>query len=260
MRDQLAGPGPWHRLEHLGEVGSTNDVATRRVAEGAVAGLVVVADRQTAGRGRLDRSWESPEDPDASLLVSFLSGVPPRGRSLVPLAAGLAVGDALCRAGADVALKWPNDVLVDHDGGERKCAGILVEHHAAAGERPAHLVVGIGINLDWRGVERDTETAAWGSVAEATGDDVDRWDVLADLMRSLGAWMRDVPEHPERLLGSYTSRCRTLGRGVQVATPGGTVTGRAVRITGEGALVVDTGDGPVVVTAGDVVHVRPRPE
>lgn len=247
----LAGPSTWHTLEVLEEAGSTNDVVSQRAAAGVPAGLVVVADRQTAGRGRLGRPWED-HGAHRSLLVSMLVDAPPRHATLVPLAAGVAVADALRRRGARARLKWPNDVLVPVDGELRKSAGILVERH---GER---VVVGIGVNVDWRGVPRDPGRAAWGSVAEAVGRDVDRWELLADLLRALEAWLRDLHRDPVRLLASYRTRCATLGQQVRVTVPSGQLLeGTATDITTDGALRLRTRDGEVPVSAGDVVHVRP---
>jgi BirA family biotin operon repressor/biotin-[acetyl-CoA-carboxylase] ligase len=257
LEAQLAGPSYWTRIEHLDETTSTNDVVGARARDGAGGGLVVVADRQTAGRGRLGRRWE--DRPDGSLLVSFLVGVPPRGQTLVPLATGLAVADALRRHGVRGELKWPNDVLVT--AGEppqaRKCAGILVERHddEAVG---AFLVIGVGVDLDWRGTDRGGGGAEWTSLAEVSGRDVDRWDVLADLLRALAAWLDDVPRDPTRLLAAYRVRCRTLGQRVRVATPGGEVEGTASGLDPTGALLVDTADGRVTVTSGDVGYVRLR--
>lgn len=249
---QLEGPSPWYGIEHLEEVTSTNDVASRRAGEGAAAGLVVVADRQTAGRGRQGRRWVDPGTPGASLLASFLSGVPQRNLSLVPLAAGLATSDAIRRQGVRTELKWPNDVLIaaDEPGGLDKLAGVLVEHHAGGEGVPAHLVVGVGIDVDWRGQDRPEE--GWTSIAEHTGADVDRWEVLGDLMRALAVWLRDVPTDHGRLLGAYISRCGSVGRGVSVDTPGGEIRGRVRTVAPSGALVVETAEGPVEVTVGDV--------
>lgn len=251
---ELAGPSPWRELVHLEETTSTNDEAAARARAGAGGGLVVVADHQRAGRGRLGRRWE--DHPGGSLLVSFLVGVPARGASLVPLATGLAVADALRRQGVRAVVKWPNDVLVaDRDGEPRKCAGILAERHQDP-EAGDFIVIGVGIDVDWRGADRSGEAAAWTSVAEELDSDVDRWTVLADLMRALSAWLADVPGDPTRLLGTYRSRCDTIGRQVRVTTPGGEVVGRATGLDDGGALLVATDDGTVSVTSGDVEHVR----
>jgi BirA family transcriptional regulator, biotin operon repressor / biotin---[acetyl-CoA-carboxylase] ligase len=183
----------------------------------------------------------------------------PRGAAatLVPLAAALAAGDALKRAGLATILKWPNDLLVAHaDGQVRKLGGILVDAHDLRPAGPAFLVVGVGLDLDWRGHERVGDERAWTSVAEETGADVDRWELLHDLLRALEAWLLDVPRDPHRLLAAYTVRCTTLDRTVRVSTPGGMVEGTAVAIDPSGGLVVDTGLGRRVVMAGDVEHVR----
>lgn len=247
----LDGPSLWHTIEVLEEVGSTNDVLAERAASGTPAGLVVVADRQTAGRGRRGRPWEDVE-PHRSLLVSALLDVPERGTTLVPLAAGVAVADAVRRSGGQARLKWPNDVLVPVDGELRKCAGVLVERH------DRRLVVGMGINVDWRGVPRGGERTSWGSVAESLQADVDRWALLTDTLRALEAWVRDLALDPVRLLATYRTRCTTLGEEVEVALPSGErLTGQAVDLSPDGALLVDTAQGRAVVAAGDVVHVRP---
>lgn len=247
----LRGPSLWHTIEVLDEVGSSNDVVAERAAAGTPAGLVVVAGRQTAGRGRRGRPWEDV-DPARSLLTSALLDAPPRATTLVPLAAGVAVADAIRRQGVAAMLKWPNDVLVPVDGELRKAAGILVEQHAD------RVVVGMGVNVDWRGVPREGERTAWGSVAESLGSDVDRWELLTDVLRALEAWTRDLAGDPTRLLASYRTRCSTLGREVEVTVPSGDVAaGRAVDLTPEGALLVDTPRGRAMIAAGDVVHVRP---
>jgi BirA family transcriptional regulator, biotin operon repressor / biotin---[acetyl-CoA-carboxylase] ligase len=236
-------------------VGSTNDVALEAVRAGEPAGLVVVADRQTAGRGRSGRRWEDRESQRGagSLLCTAVVPEPAAAISLVPLAAGLAVADAVRRQGASPRLKWPNDVLLD----ERKTAGILVERHEVAGE--AVLLIGIGINTDWRAVERRGEQAGWTSVAESTGSDVDRGDVLADLLRGLASWLRSLPEDPLRLLVTYRDACDTIGRDVRVSFPDGEqLTGRAGDLDREGRLVVESAQGPVAINAGDIEHLRPQ--
>lgn len=251
----LAGPSSWTQFVHLPEVDSTNLEVARRVRDGAPAGMVLVADRQTAGRGRNGRGWQ--DVPGGNLSVSVATGVPGAAATLVPLAAGLAAGDALKRAGLTTALKWPNDVLVPKNGTARKVGGILADAHDLRPSGPQFLVVGIGLDVDWRGQDRDGDAAGWTSVAEELGRDVDRWEVLHDLLRALETWLLDVPRDPTRLLAAYTVRCSTLGRDVRIHAPGGaTLDGRAVDVDESGGLVVDTGTGRRVVMAGDVEHVR----
>lgn len=248
----LHGPLLWHTVEHVPEVGSTNDLALERLRAGAPPGLIVVADRQTGGRGRQGRTWLDGPRRESSLMLTAVAPTPPVHPSLVPLAAGVAVADALRRAGATPWLKWPNDVLLDG----RKTAGILVERHRLDVEDV--VLIGMGINLDWRGTDRTGDAAAWTSVAESIGTDVDRGDVLADLLRGLAAWLHSVPGDPLRLLVTYRDVCATIGADVRVSFPDGTaVEGRAVDLDRDGRLVVDTPDRQVAVNAGDVEHVRP---
>lgn len=270
----LGGPLGWHTLVHRPEVTSTSDVALELARQGTPPGFAVVADHQSAGRGRLGRPWQDASGPGLvrSLTVSAVVALPSANAALVPLAAGLAAADALRRAGTSPQLKWPNDVLVAaHPGADpAKVAGILVErHHLAggtgtgtgisAGTGTDVLIVGVGIDLDWREVARDGEAARWTSVAEVTGRDVDRADVLADLLRGLSVWLRSVPTDPLRLLVGYRDACATIGAQVRVSFPDGEVLeGRAVDLDRDGRLVVDAPTvGQVAVTAGDVQHVRP---
>ena len=252
----LDGPVMWHRVEHHEEVSSTNDLALEAVRGGEPTGLVVVADRQLSGRGRAGRTWEDrPATTGAagSLLCTAVVAEPESSATLVPLAAGLAVADAVRRQGAHPRLKWPNDVLLDG----RKTAGVLVERHEI-GEGHV-LVIGMGINTDWRGVERVGEQADWTSVAEASGRDVDRGGLLADLLRGLATWLRSLPSDPLRLLVTYRDACATIGRDVRVSFPDGDqLTGRAVDLDREGRLVVETAQGAVAVNAGDIEHLRPQ--
>lgn len=255
-RAAVAASSRWTTLEHHGEVTSTNDVVRGRHGSGSATGLVVVADRQVAGRGRRGRVWE--DRPGGSLLVSFALAAPVAGpATLVPLAAGLAVVDAVAARGVTARLKWPNDVLAggtpERDG--RKCAGILVERHEPP-ERGAVLVVGVGVDVDWR----DAPSAAWTSLAECTGGAVDRWTVLADLVAALDTHLDDLETHPSRLLDRYRAVSATLGRRVEVATASERFTGLATDVTATGALVVALADGRRrTVTAGDLGHLRSPP-
>ncbi|MBW3663082.1 MAG: biotin--[acetyl-CoA-carboxylase] ligase [Actinobacteria bacterium] len=236
----LEGPSPWYRVDHREEVASTNDVAAELAATGAAPGLVVVADRQTAGRGRAGRTWV--DRPGGSLLCSCLVETP-SVPTLVPLAAGLAVHHAVRRQGSRAELKWPNDVLIDG----AKCGGVLVENPGGG-----VLVVGTGIDLDWRGEDRSGEASGWTSIAEHTGRDVDRWEVLADVLAAFSSWLLDVGRDPRILLASYEARCVTLRNQVRVETGSDVVEGVARSVDPDGALVVQTPDGLVRVTSGDV--------
>jgi BirA family transcriptional regulator, biotin operon repressor / biotin---[acetyl-CoA-carboxylase] ligase len=251
----VAAAGRWTRVRHGSEVTSTNDVALDRLRGGEAAGLVVVADAQTAGRGRAGRGWvDAVQGPEGPGNLAVTASVPVRSAAVgaVPLAAGLAVADAFRDAGAAPTLKWPNDVLLD----DRKACGILVERH----DLPSGsvLLVGCGLDLDWRGVARDGEAAGWTSLAESLCAPVDRGAVLGGLLVHLDRWLSVLERDPAALLTAYREACTTVGRPVRVVLPGGTErSGVARDLDADGHLVVATDEGPLVVRAGDVVHLRP---
>lgn len=247
----LEGPAFLTGFEWHDEVDSTNRRAAELAAEGHPEGYAVAADVQTAGRGRHGRSWTAPAG--TSLMVSFLlrPGAGADGLSLLPLLVGTALAEVVERhvAGVPVALKWPNDLLV----ADRKAAGILVETGADGA-----VVAGLGLNVDWRGVDRPADLAAATSLAEAAGGPVDRWRVFAGLVGVLGNRYADWRDAPRAFLGDYRARCATIGRRVRVERTERPFEGRAEAVTERGALVVRGDDGGVEeVVAGDVVHLRP---
>jgi BirA family transcriptional regulator, biotin operon repressor / biotin---[acetyl-CoA-carboxylase] ligase len=252
----LTGRGSgWREIRVVEETSSTNSELARLAREGAGAGLVLVAEHQTGGRGRLDRAWTSP--PGAGLTFSVLvepAGVPPEYWPWVPLLAGVAVAEGVRRVSeVDAALKWPNDVLV----GDRKLAGLLSERVEAPHASLA--VVGVGLNVTLRVDELPTVDAT--SLALEQAATTDRSVVLREVLRVFDrlfrAWVEERGDPRLGLLASYLRRCSTLGRRVRVALPGGgSLVGEAVRVDDHGRLVVRTDAGEQVVGAGDVVHVR----
>lgn len=252
-RDRLAGALPGLRVEVVDEVSSTNAEVVARARAGAPEGLVVVAEHQTAARGRLDRTWSTP--PRSALLFSMLlrPTVPARSWPWLPLLVGHAIGRALRERGYAAGLKWPNDLLI----GERKIVGILVER-VETPDGPA-AVVGVGLNVTLAADELPVPTAT--SLAIESGEQPDRTAVLVDLLRALreeyDAWQSGGEAAAARLLASYSEACVTLGRDVRVELPGGDLLlGRADSIDPSGRLVVRGPDGATPVGAGDVVHVR----
>jgi BirA family transcriptional regulator, biotin operon repressor / biotin---[acetyl-CoA-carboxylase] ligase len=250
VRSLVDGPSLLRGLEWHAEVGSTNVLAAAAADRGAPEIHAVLADVQTSGRGRLGRGWQAP--PGTSLMGSYL--LRPRVDAvllpLLPLLTGLALAEAVAPhvPGVEVALKWPNDLLVDG----RKSAGILLE---TAGQA---VIVGVGLNVDWRGVDRPEDLADATSLAEAAGADVDRWRVLAAFAGVFGNRYAEWCADPRAFLPDYRRRCVTIGRDVRVSRVGQRpVEGRAVEVAEDGALVVRGADGQVVrLSAGDVEHVR----
>jgi BirA family biotin operon repressor/biotin-[acetyl-CoA-carboxylase] ligase len=255
----LTPDGFWTDLEVVETTGSTNTDLAARAKEGAPEGAVLVAEEQSAGRGRLNRRWSAPSR--SGLFFSVLlrpSAVPVERWGWLPLLAGVATATALSRsAGVDTALKWPNDLLVTIDGEERKTGGILAER---VGEDA--IVIGIGVNISLRDDELPVPAAA--SLALAGAKITDRDPILRAILRSLADWYAEwvaVGGDPAlcRLQQTYAAGCATLGRAVRVELPGGReVDGTAVAVDGDGRLVIATeGGGEQAVGAGDVVHVRP---
>jgi BirA family biotin operon repressor/biotin-[acetyl-CoA-carboxylase] ligase len=244
--------GEW-QVRWFDQLDSTNTFLLAQARQGAPAGLVVVADHQTAGRGRLDRRWESP--PGANLLASVLlrPRCEPADLHLCTAAVALAAADA-CRevAGVDPALKWPNDLLVEG----AKLAGVLAEAEFS-GDAVAAVVVGIGVNVAWPG-----PPGAGGTCLDdvgGTAEPADRKILLERLLDALGPRRERLDDTAGRrvLAGELRRRCATLGQRVRVSVAGGELTGVASAIDDAGHLVLETDDGPRLVTAGDVVHLRP---
>ncbi|MCX5050656.1 MULTISPECIES: biotin--[acetyl-CoA-carboxylase] ligase [unclassified Streptomyces] len=252
--------GLWREVELVQSTGSTNsDLVALAGAGKAAEGTVLVAEEQTAGRGRLDRQWTAPAR--SGLFFSVLlkpAEVPVARWGWLPLLTGVAVATGLSRsAGVDTALKWPNDLLVSIGGQERKAGGILAER---AGEDA--VVVGVGVNVTLR--ENELPVPQAGSLALAGAVSTDRDPLLRAMLRSLEEWYgrwRDAGGDPAAsgLQETYAAGCATLGRVVRAELPGDrSITGEAVAVDGDGRLVIATQDGvQEPVGAGDVVHLRP---
>lgn len=283
----LVRPGSlWQQIEVVSETGSTNADLTEAAKSGAPEGTVLVAELQSAGRGRLGRSWSAP--PRSGLMFSMLlhpaaHDIPVGRQGWLPLLTGLAVaaavrkttarartgrfadGDAVSGIAVDVVLKWPNDLIV----GERKLAGILAERADDA------VVMGVGINVGLKESELPVPTATSLAIEHAAF--TDRAPLLRAILRQFEDWYAgwcavqgDADADPpggypqvsgvpvdETLEGglrkAYKSLCATLGRQVRVELPGDrTWSGLATDVDEAGRLVV----GDQAISAGDVVHVR----
>lgn len=247
---RAAEPDPlWRSVRVVTETESTQADVVRLARAGAGEGVVVVAEHQRAGRGRLDRSWVSP--PRAGLTMSLLlrPQLPPAARPLLTLLVAAAAARAIEEQTAlEVRVKWPNDLLVD----DRKCAGLLAESVDDA------IVVGIGINVSTRAAELPRPDAT--SLQLVAGVPVDRHRVLLAVLRAVAAdyrrWVAAAGDGGA-FLDEYRERSATVGRVVRVELPGDrAVEGTASDVDGAGRLVVDTADGRVALSAGDVVHLR----
>lgn len=252
-------PSDW-TVEHVEETGSTNADLLDRAKGGAAAGLVRITDHQRAGRGRQGRVWF--DRPGASLLMSVLLRPSPdavqRGDiGLIPLVSGLAVSDGLASIGVGpLGLKWPNDVLVSTDRGERKMVGILAE--ATTTDDGLAVVSGMGVNLDLGPVdERPPEVFdVAADVRELLGRVPDRDDVASAILAALGTRLKQLDRDRSELLDDYRRQCVSIGRRVQLDHPSGPIDGEIVGVADDGQIVLATDDGERSFSAGEVHHRR----
>ena len=253
LRADILGGPVWQTLEVVAETGSTNSDLIARANQGApIAGAVLIAEHQTAGRGRQGRAWSAARYAQITMSVAIdTADVPTDAWGWLPLATGLAIVDTVTELGVDAGLKWPNDVLA----GGGKLAAILAE---VAAEQRA-VIVGIGLNVSLRGdevgVDGVTSLAALGAEAPDRGRVVVR--LLSELGRRVTAWQSARGAGPE-LIADYRARSLTLGMDVRAILPGDReIVGRARDIDDQGRLTIDSGGRTVTVAAGDIVHLRP---
>ena len=240
----------------LPSIDSTNRSVLDEARRGAAEGVVIVADHQEAGRGRLDRDWVAPAG--SSLLVSVLlrPDLPLERLHLLSSVVAMAAADA-CEAevAVRVGLKWPNDLVVEG----RKLAGILAEA-CLEGPRARAVVVGLGLNVNWGDLMAGTSLAGRAvALDQLAGREVDRGRLLVALLVGLEARYRALgnPAGQRAQAAEYRRRCTTMGRLVQVELPDESFTGTVADLTEDGHLLVDVGACFRTITAGDVVHLHP---
>lgn len=228
--------GPFGRnLVFYPRTSSTNNMARQLANKHFPAGTLVVTDEQTAGRGRMGRTWVAP--PGTALLISILfrPPVPPSQAYRLVMATGLAAAEA-CEAAAEVAgiavdVKWPNDLQI----GGLKLAGLLPES-AVIGGRLAHVIVGLGLNVNQTFAPPDPLHGVATSLRQATGRDFDRAALLAAIMGRLNIWYYRLTG--DGLIDAWRGRCVTLGKRVRIETPDGVVEGQAEDLEPSGALLL----------------------
>lgn len=254
LREAITGaPGPWRQIDIVEETGSTNADLLARASTGKdIDGAVLLAEYQTAGRGRHGRSWVAPPRTQIAVSVGVrVAEIPTLSWGWLPLTTGIAVVEAIQRTtSVSAGLKWPNDVLADG----KKLAGILAE---VASPQPV-VVIGLGLNIDLRDSELPVPEAT--SLALLGATEIDRnalaIEVLSNLGNRIESWRRALGSVPA-LSDEYRQHSVTLGKQVMARLPGDKqITGTARAIDDFGRLCIDTGDETVTVTAGDIVHLR----
>jgi BirA family biotin operon repressor/biotin-[acetyl-CoA-carboxylase] ligase len=252
VHDCLTTESLGRRIVYLSSTGSTMDVARREAEEGAEEGTVVVAEEQTAGRGRFGRAWVSPTGKN--IYATLILRPDARGLRLMSVIAPLAV----CRAAEDIAMipaqiKWPNDVLVN----DRKLSGILIENEFS-GSLPRYALVGIGVNVNFD-VEESAEIALLAtSLKRESGHEISREGLLAALLNHFEVLYRRTPRESD-VLSAWKSRLETLGRTVTVTFRGQSHVGVAEDVDARGNLLLRQPDGSLMtIEAGEVTLRAPE--
>jgi BirA family transcriptional regulator, biotin operon repressor / biotin---[acetyl-CoA-carboxylase] ligase len=262
LREELVAPnGPYAALDVVSSTGSTNADLLAAAGEGAPDRTVLIADTQTAGRGRRNREWVSP--PGAGLYLSVLirpSAVPAPRLGTLGMVAGLALMHAAEQAGVSGAsLKWPNDLLA----GGTKCAGVLSEVSQAGAAQAA--VVGVGLNVRPLGTDVPAGPGSLpaGSLAEQGATVTDRTKIASSWLRAFveleTTWrLSDGDVERSGVLTGYREACGSIGQRVRAELPDGSArVGVAVDVDVDGRLLIELEDGEVhALSAGDVVHLK----
>jgi BirA family biotin operon repressor/biotin-[acetyl-CoA-carboxylase] ligase len=259
LKEEILGrlTGRWlgRHIHYFKELDSTNRVAEELARQGAAEGTAVLAERQLSGRGRQGRTWHSPSGVGLYSSLILRPVLPPNQVQLLTLAVAVAVVGAIsAQTALSPKIKWPNDILIRG----KKVAGILTEAEAEA-EQIAHVVVGVGINVNHTAAElgRPLEALAT-SLRLEVGRLVERSALAAQLFVELENWYEWLKMgNSSLILDEWRRHAATLGRRVRVLLGQTTVEGTALDVTNEGALLVERKDGSrTMVHAGDVEHLR----
>lgn len=245
-------------IHYHDEVDSTNTLLFSLAENGASEGTVVIADKQTSGRGRLNRKWISPPGVNLYMSMLFRPKIPARESPLMTFLVSIALVEAIKKTGAEnPCIKWPNDVQL----GGRKVAGVLTEMKPK-GDSIEFVVVGLGVNINMTRSEINSEmreaSRTATSIKENLGKDIDRAKFASDLLSEIESWYRTFERRGKSsILKEWTERWGAMNQRVQVdMEQNGKFHGTAVGIDGDGHLLVRKDDGSTVkVIAGDVAVV-----
>ncbi|MFC6733126.1 MULTISPECIES: biotin--[acetyl-CoA-carboxylase] ligase [unclassified Haladaptatus] len=235
-----------YTIEYHDSIDSTNRRA-RDLAKDGAENVVVLSDEQVGGRGRLNREWVAPAG-GIWMSVVIRPDLPAAHAPLLTLGAAVAVTRAAREAGVEAVIKWPNDVLVTTDDGEKKLCGILTEMSGEA-DRVSWVVVGIGVNAN---LTRDQIPETGTSLLVERGE-VNRRVFVQRVLEEF----HDLVSESDDILSAWREYAHTLGQRVRVETPNGDVVGKAVDVEFPGTLCIETDEGLVRVSSGDCDHLRP---
>ena len=237
-------------LYYFERIGSTNSFASEAARAGGREGTLVIAERQTEGRGRRGRKWFSPSGSSLSFSFILRPGLPPRRESTLSLLPALAAAGAIeSLTGLKAGIKWPNDIIINR----RKAGGILIEG-ARDNNGDRFLIVGIGLNVNTTAFPPDLKDTATSLLLER-GEATDRADLLAALILKLERLyytFLDKKDYSD-ILTEYRKRSVTMGERVRILGNGGERTARAVEITDRGELIVEDENGArEIIRSGEV--------
>lgn len=240
-----------HPLRTYDVVDSTNAAAMQWAHEGAPHGSLVLAEQQTAGRGRLGRTWHAAAGQNLLISLVLRPDLPPTHFNLITLAASVAVAETLASLGAPFfpQIKWPNDVLLNG----QKCCGMLLES-SLAGRRKAVVVLGIGLNVNQRDFPDELASTAT-SLCLQTGRPLPRASLLASLLMHLEEHLDSLADdHGAAVRRAYTERLVGLGEAITLRFAGrtDTVSGKLLGIDSQGALRLEMAEGIRLFHAGEV--------
>jgi len=229
-------------------IDSTNACARALASCWADEGTVIVAEQQTAGRGRMGRTWVANPFENLTFSVILRPDTPAEGINLLPLYAGVAVAEAIERAtGLSVVCKWPNDLLVN----DKKVAGILIEGSLKESS-VEYVVIGIGINVNQREFPPEISSTATSLIIEG-GKEYSREDLFREVMRSMEAHYKGLTSHGfQRIIPKWIDRSAMIGRRISVNQNGSILTGTVKGVNEQGALLLDVDGTQTTLHAGDV--------
>ncbi len=238
-------------VERYEQVVSTNDRVRERAEQGAAEGLVIVAEEQTAGRGRMGRRWLAPKGSSLQFSILLEPPLAPWEAFRLTQIAALAISSTLRREfGLSPALKWPNDVLLN----EKKCAGILIET-ALEGDALAFAILGIGLNVNYSMCDYPDLAAFATTIQDELGHPADRDELEAALLSKLDEYYGRL-RAGEDFYTEWREQVSTLGRPIRVSTPQGILTGIAEDVARDGALLLRCNGRLIPLYAGDVTVLR----
>jgi BirA family biotin operon repressor/biotin-[acetyl-CoA-carboxylase] ligase len=236
------------RVVYLEQTASTNDVARELAEAGEPEGTLIIADEQTAGRGRLGRAWIAPSCSSILMSLILRPNLAPAHIARVTMAVSLGACDAIyTETGLNARIKWPNDILLN----EKKCAGILSEA-STVGDQVEYVIVGLGMNVNFSAATIPNIPADATTLADELNKPVARESLVQAILRATEPYYAHLNSGRD-LRDAWKSRLAMLGQHVRAQTAHGIEEGIAEDVDSDGALIVRRADGsPVRLVAGDV--------